>query len=198
MKSKMVRVLLVIWLCAACVAAYFLIRATQKSESSLPILGRVPDFTLTTQDNRTLTLNDIKRTVGIADFFFTSCTGPCPIMSGTLAELQHKIPAGTAIHIYSFSVDPETDNPGVLRDYGRQFGADFTRWTFLTGDKKIISHITRDGFHLAIQDTDPNMILHSTKFVLIDKDAVIRGYYDSDEPKAVDQLLADAQKLERE
>jgi protein SCO1/2 len=144
----------------------------------LPVYATLPPFTLTTERESTFGKPDLLGRVTIADFIFTSCAGPCPMMSGHMQELQKTFSNDADVRLVSFSVDPETDGPQVLQEYGGRFHAQAGRWTFLTGDKQRIYGLIRDGFLLPVAD-DSNAIAHSTKFVLIDRSAAIRGYYDS-------------------
>lgn len=164
----------------------------------LPALNPVPAFTMIAEDHRTVTAADLRGKISIVDFIFTSCQGPCPMMTSTLVGLQSRIPAEKNIHFYSFSVDPETDTPEVLAEYGKTYHADFHRWSFLNGSRDSLQNLIRYGFRLAVENPDSGDIIHSTKFVLIDKNGTIRGYYDSDETSAVERLTTDALELEAE
>jgi protein SCO1/2 len=163
----------------------------------MPVYGAMPVFSLTAEDRRTVTPREFYGKVVIADFIFTTCAGPCPIMSGHMAEMQQDLADDRDIRLVSFTVDPEHDTPDVLAQYASLYGAKKDRWTFLTGDKHKILDMIRNDFHLAVSN-DSNAIAHSTKFVLIDKHSNIRGYYDSDETDSMNKLLADAKRLAKE
>ena len=182
---------------AALSLIYLQIQRDAEKDESLSLLGEIPAFSLTTQAESTFTRNDLLGRVTIADFIFTTCAGPCPLMSATMQTMQSQLKSDDHISLLSFSVDPETDTPPVLREYADRFGADSTRWTFLTGNKSDILSLIRNGFHLSVE-ADSEAIFHSTKFVLIDKEARIRGYYDSGEDSTVATLLRDAAGLTKE
>ncbi len=169
--------------------------------STLPRLSIVPDFTLTERSGEKLPLNDLKGKVWIADFIFTNCGGSCPIMSSTMANFQEQLKDVRNILLVSFSVDPERDTPDVLRQYAELYKASPSRWLFLTGEKNTIGYLTREGFHLAIASDSTSAvepIIHSTMFVLVDREGVIRGYYDSSDEKLLNRLLVDARALAAE
>jgi len=171
------------------------------SKSLLPRLSAVPDFTLTERSGEKVPLNDLKGKVWIADFIFTNCGGSCPIMSSTMANFQEQLKDVKNILLVSFSVDPERDTPEVLRQYAELYKASPSRWLFLTGDKNKIGYLTREGFHLAIAADSSSAvepIIHSTMFVLVDREGVIRGYYDSSDEKVLNKLLYDARTLAAE
>lgn len=175
--------------------AYLQIKEYRSSRlPTLPILGKVPEFSLYAEDSTAFTAKEMRGHVTIADFIFTSCAGPCPLMSAQMQQLQHSTSEHPDVRLVSFSVDPETDTPEVLRDYGRRFGAIKGKWTFLTGSKSAIYDITRNGFHLAVE-ADSEAIAHSTKFVLIDKESTIRGYYDSEDSESMTRLIEDIKSL---
>ena len=183
----------VFFLFAIGVVAYQLYQRYKLQHPALPEFGTVPTFTLTTEDHRTFSHEDFKGKVTITDFIFTTCAGPCPIMSGQMQQLQATLQK-TSIQFVSFSVDPETDTPEVLTEYANRFGAIKGQWIFLTGAKQIIYEAIRSGFHLAIED-DENAIAHSTKFVLVDKEGQIRGYYDIEDDDSMKKLVEDAKSL---
>ena len=170
----------------------------------LPTYNSVPDFALTSERGETVTLDDLQTQVWVADFIFTQCMGPCPLMSAHMAKLQRALDdEGLDVKLVSVSVDPETDTPEVLAEYAARFGADPARWTFLTGGKQEIYDMIFHGFQLAVDDGSlaaggkpgPGIITHSVKFVLIDGEGRIRGYYSGEEAGVVDALLPDIRRL---
>jgi protein SCO1 len=180
-----------------CVIGYQLLKYYSMQPPPLPVFGPAPDFSLLSQDRHSVTRNDYRGNVVIADFIFTECAGPCPLMSAEMSEFQSSLVNDPKIHLLSFSVDPETDTPEVLKEYSQRFHADSKKWTFLTGDKVAIYNLTRSGFHLTVE-TDSNSVTHSTKYVLIDKKSMIRGYYDTGDKASLDRMLSDARTLVKE
>src|SRR5579862_4677588 len=77
----------------------------------MPVYGNMPYFSLTSQENRPVSAHDFDGKVVIADFIFTSCAGPCPMMSSRMKEIQSDLADDPSIRLVSFSVDPETDTP---------------------------------------------------------------------------------------
>jgi cytochrome oxidase Cu insertion factor (SCO1/SenC/PrrC family) len=207
----------------------------------LPVYGEVPDFSLTDQSGRALRRADLAAKVWIASFIFTTCPDECPLMTAEIARLQKDLAGVPDLRFVSISVDPERDTPAVLARYANDLQADPERWFFLTGDKRAIYGLVREGFRLGVIDPaapshpppakhrslsegqrswrrspqgsvsgtsawfrlylqwwrfveppaafadhgrgkDP---LHSTRFVLIDRQSRIRGYYESREEAAL-------------
>ena len=161
--------------------------------------GSVPSFQLTNQDGRPFGSAQLAGKIWIADFIYTMCPGPCPMISSRMSDLQKPLEK-TDVRLVSFSVDPEKDTPQVLRNYAERWQAEPGRWDFLTGPRSAIYKLSHDGFKLAISDgSDAQGIpVHSTRMVLVDRHGQIRGYYDATEPEAVTKLLADTNHLLRE
>jgi cytochrome oxidase Cu insertion factor (SCO1/SenC/PrrC family) len=171
----------------------------QLTNRTISSYGVLPPFELVNQDAQPFGSAQLAGRIWIADFIFTSCPGPCPIISSRMSELQKPLEK-TDIHLVSFTVDPEKDTPEVLRGYAEKLDAQPKRWDFLTGSRAAIYALTRDGFKLAVSDgsDEAGMPVHSTRVVLVDRRGAIRGYYDALAPDAVTKLLADANHLFRE
>ena len=183
-------------------AVLFWLRQVQVNALSnrpLPSYGSVPGFELTNQDAQPFGSQQLAGKIWIADFIFTACRGPCPIISTRMSELQKPLEKSD-VHLVSFSVDPETDTPPVLRVYADKLRKEPFRWDFLTGSRNAIASISRDGFKLGISEGEEpgSGPVHSTRFVLVDRRGTIRGYYDALAPDGVTKLLADTNHLLRE
>lgn len=189
---------LVVLLLAGVGAALFLVLRRPAHGPDLPRLGPAPDFALVSEQGKTVSRADYAGSVWIADFVFTRCGGSCPILSAKMAALSERTRDVPSIRYVSFGVDPEHDTPEVLAEYGRKLGADPARWSFLHGTRPVVRALIKDGFRLAIEDAAADSvepILHSTRFVLVDGDGTIRGYYDGMEQPPVDVLEKDARAL---
>jgi protein SCO1/2 len=175
------------------------------SQRPLPVLSRVPDFTLTNQFGRAIKLSDLRGQVWVADIIFTRCPGPCAKMTQEMSQLQSRLPPNQAVKFLSLTADPEFDTPDVLRKYGEKFGAAPERWHFLTGPKLDLYRLATKGLLLAVDEvkaderTSPDdLFVHSTRFVVVDKLGRVRDTFDGTEPSSR-QLIVDAiQTLQRE
>ncbi len=170
------------------------------SSEGMKQYGPVPEFTLTERSGSVVGLQQLRGKIWVADFIYTTCTDTCPLQSAMMAQLQHQYANNPDFQLVSFTVDPERDTPQVLTTYATKFQADGKRWYFLTGPKARIGRLVEEGFHLAVtsfsQDQDPAAVIgHSPRFVLVDKDARIRGYYDSRESEALVRLKNDIDSL---
>jgi protein SCO1/2 len=154
----------------------------------------VPDFSFTDQDNKSFTASAMKGHVWIADFIFTQCQGPCPLMTARMAQLQKDL-HGQPIRFVSFSVDPANDTPPVLKKYAAEHGADLSNWSFVTGEQDSIfsvAHTLLIGVTAAVGKMP---IAHSVRFLLIDASGKVQGYYDGTDPAELKDLARDARKL---
>jgi len=161
--------------------------------------GTVPSFQLINQNGQPFGSAQLLGKIWIADFIFTTCPGPCPMISTRMSELQKPLEK-TDVHLVSFTVDPAKDTPEVLRGYAEKLQAQPGRWDFLTGPQSTIYDLSRNGFKLAVSDgrEETGTPVHSTRMVLVDRHGDIRGYYDATEPDAVTKLVADTSHLLRE
>lgn len=176
-----------------------------RAQGELPIIATLPDFTLLSSSGGAVSRADLEGEVWVADFIFTSCAGVCPILSARMAEIQkslgeRKIDA----RLVSFSVDPARDSVPVLRDYAARYAADPEVWWFLTGERDELYELIGKGFLLSVAERSPeeagpddghDLITHSDRFVLVDRQGRIRGYYHGTEPESVEVLLGDLERL---
>jgi protein SCO1 len=171
-------------------------------QSDLPHLFEVPNARLVAETGKPVQLADNRGYVTVYDFIFTNCAGACPIMSGALRRITTKLPKDRPVRFVSISVDPARDTPAVLADYARKVRND-DRWTFLTGDRDTIIHLSVDGFKLAAGGSatpapGAEPLLHSEKFAIADKDGWIREYYGALEDDAVDHVVRSVKDLAAE
>lgn len=152
-----------------------------------PILGKLPEFTLVDQSGKPFGSQDLRGQVYVANLFFTKCPSVCPLLMQRAAKLQELFKRDEFdIRLVSISIDPETDTPEVLADYGKKFGVEPGRWTLLTGPEPEIRNLVMDGFKLHLGekealDNDLYDIAHAIQFILVDREGNVRGYYGSDE-----------------
>jgi protein SCO1/2 len=165
-----------------------------------PIIKELPDFSLTERAGGTVTRADLLGKIWVADFIFTTCKGPCPLMTTRMSQVQAKLTAEAFpdLRFVSITVDPETDTPEALSKYADNYGAEKERWLFLTGAKAAIyALVGKDGFLLPVGESpdEPGLITHSVKFALVDKEGRIRAYFDGTSEPDVLRLAKAIAKL---
>jgi protein SCO1/2 len=186
-------------------------RASNASE--LPVLWRAPSFALRDQHDRVVTDGDLRGRVVVTNFIFTRCTDVCPIyLMPKMRELQRLLRERgideRQVQLVSFTVDPEYDTPAVLADYGARFGVDPALWRLLTGPRQEMEQVA-SGFAVPMAHThtsgeqpgaasaQPLMIVHSTRFMLLDRQWQLRALYPAEEvPPA--EMARDIEALLRE
>ncbi len=161
----------------------------------LPVLGVVPQFQLTAADDRAFDSHTLDGHIWVADFIYTTCEGPCPMMSHQMRGIQNSTAATPEVKLVSFTVDPAHDTPPVLAKYSAHFQADGNRWYFLTGEMERLNELGVKSFKL--NNVDGNMS-HSTRFALVDGKRRIRGYYLSSDDDFPKRLLHDIRQLQSE
>jgi protein SCO1/2 len=161
----------------------------------------VDDFKFQNQLGNTVSLADLPDKVIVADFFFTRCPSICPKLTANIRKLQDALSSKDQfkqlnpafIQFLSFSVDPERDSVSVLKTYGDKFGVDPDSWWLLTGPKKEIYDFSLNELKLGLEDgkgVDSNFI-HTQKLVLLDKEHVVRGYYNGLDSMDLNKLASD-------
>jgi protein SCO1/2 len=157
----------------------------------------IPNFNLLDQDSSMITQAKLEGNITVVSFFFTSCPTICPTMNSEMLRVQETFEGNKNIQLISFSVDPEHDIPSVLREYGERLGVNHNTWSMVTGPREDIYMLARCGFILPVEHggNDPFEFIHSEKFILVDREKRIRGYYDGTSRKDIDRLIIEAQVL---
>nr|MBI1231298.1 SCO family protein [Cytophagales bacterium] len=157
----------------------------------------IPSFSFYAQDSSKVGTQEMMGKITIVDFFFTSCPSICPVMSTEMERVQDAFRDEGDVQIFSISLDPEYDTPAVLAEYASIHGADPKKWYFLNGPREQTYSLARCGFVLPAVDggRNPDDFVHSDKFVLVDGDGRIRGYYSGTNREGVDQLILETKIL---
>ena len=164
----------------------------------------LPAFTLTDQTNQPFGLKELRGKVWIADFIFTRCPGICPAMTAKMSKIHDQLlnnPTFSDVILVSISVDPNYDTPQRLAEYAEGHKADPRRWRFLTGQRQVIWDLCRNGFKQPVEENADNAaipIYHGPYFILVDRSATIRRFYDSSSPEAIAALGRDLERLAHE
>jgi protein SCO1/2 len=160
------------------------------------VLGEIPPFQLTSETGQVFDSQMLEGHVWVADFFYTTCDGPCPMMSSKMHLIQAQTEAEMAdVRLVSFTVDPERDTPEAMAEYAKHFKQDPSRWTFLTGTPAKLNEVGLRSFKLNPVDGSMG---HSTRFTLVDRKGRIRGYYISGDDGFMPKLMHDIRQLEGE
>lgn len=160
----------------------------------------LPDFSLLERSGKRITLADLHGKIWVADFIYTQCTDTCSWQTADMAKLQERWMNENDFRLVSISVDPVHDTPKILTRFAARFHANGQRWLFLTGNKKQIDRLVEGGFELPAsavvgRPLGAPTIIHSPRFILIDRDGQIRGSYDSRDRQSMQRLNTDVTNL---
>ena len=171
-----------------------------------PAYGSVPEFSFIERSGQRVERAEFLGRIWVVDLIYTRCPDTCPLQSAEMARLQAEFVNEADIRLVSITVDPARDTLAVLSRYAKRFGADPKRWLFLTGEKEAIYRFVQEGLRLPVMDPGSRArgaggrgvtLLHSSRFVLVDREARIRGYYESSDMESLRQLREDVKTLLR-
>lgn len=193
----------VVFLAAAALigAAYLSLKNTRPAEPSAPMekYAEVPVFEFTDQTGAPFGSENLKGKIWVANFIFTRCKGPCPLISARMADLNTKLTkTRDNVVLVSFTVDPEYDTPEVLAKFGELLGADPANWKLLTGQPDAIKDFVVKGLLQPLSKEPDGTPAHSQRFVVVDGEGWIRGFQNGEDPEVVQKLMVDIGELLRE
>jgi protein SCO1/2 len=203
------------------IAYYF---TSSKKEKALPIINpidvneemvdpemlrlgfghHVGSFSFQNQDGKLISANDMKGKIAVVEYFFTTCKSICPVMNRQMQRVNAAFKNDQDVRIFSFTVDPETDDVAQMNKYAKSHQASSRKWHFLTGKKEDLYALARKSFFVLKPAEAQNLgdagsdFIHTNNFVLVDKQLRIRGYYDGTSVKEVNQLILDIKRLQKE
>ncbi len=160
--------------------------------------NKVGEFSFTDQQGRTITNANVNNTIYVADYFFVQCPGICKKMSSELERVYQEFANEPQMKILSHTAKPEEDSTEALMNYSLMHGVkDQDKWLFLTGDKKELYKTARNQYFIVndIGDGGVDDFIHTERFVLVDKNNYIRGYYDGTDSTDVSKLILDMKAL---
>ncbi len=177
-------------------------RVENGKQISDSIWHKTANIRLQNQLGDTVNLYDKPGKIIVADFFFTHCRSICPRLTRNMAKLQHSFILGgdtrkkidtSIVQFISFTIDSERDTVSVLKDYADRFGVNHDNWWMLTGNRDSIANfafaeLKVDKFSGEPVDSD---FVHTNRFVVIDKDYVVRGYYNGLDSASMTKLARD-------
>jgi protein SCO1/2 len=179
-----------------------IIKTTDGKTTSDTVWHKTANVILVNQLGDTVSLYDIQNRVIVADFFFTRCPSICPQLTRNMAKLQQsfshynegrRVIDSSIVNFLSFSIDPERDSVKALKKYADRYAVDHDNWWMLTGPKKTIYDFALNEMKIGLVDGEgaDTSFIHSQKLVLMDKDYVVRGYYDGLDTLALRTLARD-------
>jgi protein SCO1 len=165
---------------------------------------QIGSFSFRNQDGNTISTQEMKGKIAVVEYFFTTCKSICPIMNQQMQRVNVAFKGDKDVRIFSFTVDPETDDVAQMKKYANSHQATSGKWHFLTGKKEDLYALARKSFFVLKPAEAQNLgdagsdFIHTNNFVLVDKQLRIRGYYDGTSVKEVNQLISDIKRLQKE
>jgi protein SCO1/2 len=152
--------------------------------SRLAVIRPAPDFTLTTQDEKSLRLSDLRGKVLLVSFVFTTCNGSCPATTHRMGGVQQALAArglskDGRVRLLSITLDPARDTPEVLRNYMRLYDADPANWTFLTGPRERVEKVIA-AWGMWARPAANGQLDHPSRVFLVDPKGRVREIYNLD------------------
>jgi len=170
-------------------------------ESTDTVWHKVANINLTNQLGDAVSLDSLRGKVLVADFFFTHCGSICPALTHNMKRLQDAIKLKderkaidtTFVQFLSFSIDPERDSATVLKTYADRYGVNPDVWWLLTGPKKSIYDFAFEELKVDKYNNEPidSSFVHTSRFTLMDRERVIRGYYNGLDTADMERLAND-------
>ena len=159
---------------------------------------KVLDFKLINQNGDTITQENYKDKIYVADFFFTRCMTICPVMTNNIGKLQDVFINDDDVKFISHSVTPIMDSVPVLKQYAIDKGVIDSKWNITTGPKKHIYDLARKSYFAVLDEGDGGLqdFIHTENFILVDKKRQIRGFYDGTDNEDIQRLIADIKLLQ--
>ena len=168
------------------------------NEQGDTVYHQIDEFEFINQDSQIVTRSTFDGKIYISDFFFTTCPSICPAMTQQLKRVYLAYKDNPNVMLLSHSIDFRADSVPVLKAYAERYGiTSSNKWHFVTGSRESIYNIAKNKYYIsAMEDEEaPGGYLHNGKFVLVDREGRIRGYYTGTESTPVDRLIKDINRL---
>jgi protein SCO1 len=176
----------------------FAVALSVASEESLSKIKPAPEFTLTKQDGKRLSLKELRGKVVAITFIFASCVDTCPLLTAKMAGIQNKLgnAFGPQVNFVSITVDPERDTTEVLKRYAEGYKANLAGWAFLTGTTAEIRDVAK-RYGVYYKKMPRGDVDHTFLTSLVDQNGTLRVQYMGVKFNP-DEMLRDIQSLLRE
>jgi protein SCO1/2 len=181
------------------VVFYFVVRSSLVRKDTISV---VSPFSFANQDGKTFTDKDAEGKVYVAEYFFTTCPGICPIMNNNMRKVYEKFKNENDFLILSFTCDPERDSVSQLKKYSDSMQVNTNRWVFLTGRKDSLYNLARVSY--TIDDPANNLrnidddFLHTQFWALVNKKGEVKKIYDGLKESEVNEMTRQIKKLLKE
>src|ERR1700682_1631605 len=131
-----------------------------------------PDFTLSDQDGKPVSVSALRGRVLAITFLDSHCKQLCPLTGDQVGQAQKALGSSAKLSLLVVSVAPATDTPDSERAFAKthQWSGD---WHWLQGTPDQLAAVWK-AYSIAVEDT-PDNVLHSTVLYLVDKNGFQRA-----------------------
>lgn len=154
---------------------------------------QVSNLHFTNQLGEQVSLDDLKGKIIVLDFFFTHCPTICPQLAKSMKKLQNSFPNNDSIvQFVSISIDPKHDSVEQLKKWAQRFDVNPDSWWLLTGNRDSIYNFALHEIKASVADVNiDTAFVHTENFFLLDKDRVVRGWFNGLDSVAQSRLVRD-------
>lgn len=165
------------------------------NKRKLEPISKVGQFVFTNQDGQAFSNKDVNGKIYVAEYFYTTCPGICPMMNDNMKQVYEKYKGNPNFLILSHTCDPEKDSAAQLKHYADSMNVDTKQWVFLTGRKDSLYKMARLSYTIDdpknyFSSTEDDF-LHTQFWALVDTKGNVLKIYDGLKPKEINQLIAD-------
>ena len=157
----------------------------QKTVERREVYIPISDFTLVDQNSREFQFSKLTGRVVVVAFAYTTCPDICPLITAALRQVQSGLTPDerTKVFLLTITTDPEIDSPKVLAGYGKRYGADFTNWSFLSGDQAALQKVWKN-FGVGVKRKARGLVDHTPLTAVVDRQGKMRVAYLGPAPDA--------------
>lgn len=159
----------------------------------LPFYGKLPEYSFLNEEGKTFGSNELKGKAYIANFAFTSSNASSHSVFKETEIIQHRLRGVLdRVGILTFSLDAK---PTDLYKVARDLKAKPFVWRFVSAESSDLDNLLVNGFKIPLRTNDGyaknlNEVAKTEKFVLVDGEGNIRGYYPI-EKDSINKLMID-------
>ncbi|MET0586338.1 MAG: SCO family protein [Candidatus Binatia bacterium] len=157
----------------------------QKTVERREVYIPISDFTLVDQISREFLYSKLTGRVVVVAFAYTTCPDICPLITAALRQVQSGLTPDerTKVFLITITTDPEIDSPKVLAGYGKRYSADFTNWSFLSGDQAALQKVWKN-FGVGVKRKARGLVDHTPLTAVVDRQGKMRVAYLGPAPDA--------------
>ena len=123
-----------------------------------------------TQDEQTINIKSLAGKRQLISLIYTHCMHTCPTIVATMQNIEKRLPQEVLnnTEFVLVSLTPDSDTPGVLKDFAEKRKLNLERWTLLTGDPQDVRSLAM-ALNVRYKKSEDNEVAHSNVFTLIDE-----------------------------